>query len=401
MSNLVKLGTVLKIMHGYAFKSVNYLPESQYRLVTLGNFSEGDNCFKYNDSKATYYGADFPSSFILSEGDLIMPLTEQTMGLFGNSAFIPKESRFTFVLNQRVGKVICDETIVDVKYMHYLLATELVKKQLEARASGTKQRNISPEDVYDVEVFLPDLSTQKKVGKFLYDLEQKQQNNQSINLDLTALVKLVYDYWFVQYEFPDENGNPYKSSSGKMIWNEELKQEIPDNWAVDSIGSLITEREKSSVQVGEAAEHYGKIPFFTSGDEIIMYNKAFTSGKNCFLNTGGNADVKYYIGDAAYSTDTWCITAGDYSSYLYEYMDSIKKYIDISFFAGSGLKHLQKDAFKSHKLVIPPKTLIQIFNKTADKCFAKISEIKLENQSLSELRDFLLPMLMNGQVKVG
>ena len=131
-----------------------------------------------------------------------------------------------------------------------------------------------------------------------------------------------------------------------------------------------------------------------------MFDRTFASGKNCFLNTGGNADVKYYIGDAAYSTDTWCIAAGDYSSYLYEYMDSIRRYIDISFFAGSGLKHLQKDAFKSHKIIIPPRTIIQKFNATADKCFTKISEIKIENQSLSELRDFLLPMLMNGQVKI-
>ena len=90
----VKLGSVLKIMHGYAFKSENYVKRSKYRLVTLGNFQESNNSFQYNDSKATYYSADFPDEFILKKDDLILPLTDQTVGLFGNSAFIPYSKDF-------------------------------------------------------------------------------------------------------------------------------------------------------------------------------------------------------------------------------------------------------------------------------------------------------------------
>ena len=129
MNENVKLGNILKVIQGYAFKSENYVPNSEYRLVTLANFSEGQNCFKYNEEKSTYYGAKFPESFVLNAGDLIMPLTEQVVGLFGNSAFIPEENRFSFVLNQRVAKVICDTSKVDIKYIHYLLATKSVKNQ--------------------------------------------------------------------------------------------------------------------------------------------------------------------------------------------------------------------------------------------------------------------------------
>ena len=106
-------------MHGYAFKSENYVAKSKYRLITLGNFAEDNNSFKYNDDKATYYGTDFPRDFILNTGDLIMPLTEQVIGLFGNSAFVPYTDKYTFVLNQRVGKVVCDESKADKYFIHY------------------------------------------------------------------------------------------------------------------------------------------------------------------------------------------------------------------------------------------------------------------------------------------
>ena len=103
--NKCKLGELLEIKHGYAFKSENYVEKSQYALVTLANIS-GTNNFQFTKEKTTYYGAKFPEEFILKTGDLIMPLTEQVVGLFGNSAFVPEMENITFVLNQRVGKVI-------------------------------------------------------------------------------------------------------------------------------------------------------------------------------------------------------------------------------------------------------------------------------------------------------
>ena len=181
----VKLGELLRIKHGFAFKSVNYVEKSPYALVTLGNIS-GSNNFQFNPEKTTYYGAAFPDEFKLETDDLIMPLTEQVVGLFGNSAFIPEMPGIQFVLNQRVGKVIPYEDKADKYYLHYLLSTELVREQLEYRASGTQQRNISPTDVYDVTVFVPDIEEQRKIGKLLYSIEQKVNANNRINDNLAA-----------------------------------------------------------------------------------------------------------------------------------------------------------------------------------------------------------------------
>ena len=188
--NRTKLGNLIKIKHGYAFKSENYVSKSPYTLVTLANISS-DNNFQFNESKATYYGAEFPKEFILDAGDLIMPLTEQVIGLFGNSAFIPMNHNHTFVLNQRVGKVIIDESKTDKYYIHYLLSTDSVRKQMESRASGTRQRNISPEDIYDVIVDVPPLSIQRRIGKCLYLLEEIINANIAINDNLTLQSAMV------------------------------------------------------------------------------------------------------------------------------------------------------------------------------------------------------------------
>ncbi len=183
--NRVKLGDLLRVKHGFAFKSDNYVDKSQCALVTLANISDTNN-FQFNPEKTTYYGADYPADFNLNTNDLIMPLTEQVIGLFGNSAFVPEVSGIQFVLNQRVGKVLPIESKADKYYLHYLLSTGSVRDQLEYRASGTRQRNISPDDVYDVSVFVPDIDVQRKIGYILYSLERKINLNERINDNLAA-----------------------------------------------------------------------------------------------------------------------------------------------------------------------------------------------------------------------
>lgn len=332
----------------------------------------------------------------LEEGDTLYANTGDTIG---KSVYVFNHPLIKHTAFQKSVAVIKpNKEKVYSPYLYYLMAYETPR--LRAAASGSGQKNLLLDTMRNFETAIHDVPEQHTIADTLLAIDKKIINNNHIVKAMEDYVRLIYSYWFIQFDFPNDNGNPYKDSGGKMVWNETIKKNIPDGWAIDSIGSLITEREKSSVQVNETIGNYGEIPFFTSGDEIIMYNKSFTSGKNCFLNTGGNADVKYHIGDAAYSTDTWCISADDYSSYLYMYIDSIKKYLNVSFFSGSGLKHLQKDAFKNHLIVVPPKKQIQLFNETADKCFSKISKIKTENQSLTDFRNFLLPLLMNNQVKI-
>ena len=251
-----KLGELLSIKHGWAFKSENYVKDGKTALVTLRNISE-DSSFVFDVNKTTYYGGEYPEEYNLNEGDLIIPLTEQVVGLLGNSAFVPNFGDIKFVLNQRVGKVQEKYEKIDKIFLKYLLSTTTVRTQMEYRASGTKQRNISPKDIYDIEVYIPELVIQKYIGRILYNLDKKIQINNQINQELEAMAKTLYDYWFVQFDFPDQNGKPYKSSGGKMVYNPELKREIPEGWGNSILGEFAdlyqpkTISDKDMIEDGE------------------------------------------------------------------------------------------------------------------------------------------------------
>lgn len=167
------------------------------------------------------------------------------------------------------------------------------------------------------------------------------------------------------------------------------------------LGSIIIEHAKSKIQVSEAQNASGNIPFFTSGDSILKCDTALVDDRCCYLNTGGNADVKFYVGKAAYSTDTWCISGkNDLSDYLYLLLYAIKSELDKKYFQGTGLKHLQKPLLKDRPIYIPTTQELNAFNAQIKPMLTKISDNIRENQRLMSIRDWLLPLLMNGQATV-
>lgn len=391
--NKCKLGELLEIKHGYAFKSENYVEKSQYALVTLANIS-GTNNFQFTKEKTTYYGAKFPEEFILKTGDLIMPLTEQVVGLFGNSAFVPEMENITFVLNQRVGKVIPKKGKADIYYLHYLLSTNSVREQLEYRASGTRQRNISPKDIYDVDVFVPDYEEQKKIGSTLYKLEQRVNNNNKINAELEYMAKTLYDYWFLQFEFPNEEGKPYKSSGGKMVWNEELKREIPEGWEVlkvSDITNVVTGKEDANFAVEN-----GAYKFFTCSQDILLCDEYSFEGSAVLIAGNGDFNVKHYTGKFNAYQRTYVLIPKEKEFYGCLYIAAKEK---IDYFKaganGSIVKFITKGDVEQITMLKPRND--NLFD-TINKLIEQIEIIQKENEELTSLRDFLLPLLMNGQV---
>lgn len=186
-----------------------------------------------------------------------------------------------------------------------------------------------------------------------------------------------------------------------MVWNEELQRDIPEGWGSAKLKDVIVENPKSKIKVGDV-KNIGEVPFFTSGAEILSTNDSIVSGLNCYLNTGGNADVKYYYGEASYSTDTWCITAEDGMKYIFPFiLDKIKPSMDKVFFQGTGLRHLQKNLLREYSLCIPDNDVLKKFEKIARDIFVQQHNLLAENRKLESLKEFLLPLLMNGQVTVG
>ena len=415
-----KLGELLSIKHGWAFKSENYVKDGKTALVTLRNISE-DSRFVFDVNKTTYYGGEYPEEYNLNEGDLIIPLTEQVVGLLGNSAFVPNFSDIKFVLNQRVGKVQEKYEKIDKIFLKYLLSTTTVRTQMEYRASGTKQRNISPKDIYDIEVYIPELVIQKYIGRILYNLDKKIQINNQINQELEAMAKTLYDYWFVQFDFPDQNGKPYKSSGGKMVYHPELKREIPEGWGVETLkdfeSKIITGKTPSRANSDNFG---GEIPFITIGD--IRGNTFVYSTSESLTDLGAGVQQNKYlpegslcvsciatVGEIGFTTE-WSQTNQQINSivfedetnryYLYFALKNYFENANASAKTGNTFANMNKEDFSGIRIILPRNEIKNNFHKITEPYFAQIKCLQGQNQELTQLRDWLLPMLMNGQVKV-
>ncbi|NHA46727.1 restriction endonuclease subunit S [Helicobacter pylori] len=207
------------------------------------------------------------------------------------------------------------------------------------------------------------------IAKIFNSIQNKIENNHKINELLHTLAHKVYEYYF-----------KYKPKNAKLE-------------------QIIIENPKSSIMVKNAQKTQDKYPFFTSGDNILSYPKAIIDGRNCFLNTGGNAGIKFYVGKASYSTDTWCIGANEFSDYLYLLLSSIKTHINQSFFQGTSLKHLQKNLLKKYPIYMPSAHEIKKFNQIIMPLLTLISINTRISKRLEQIRDFLLPLLLKQQVK--
>ena len=318
------------------------------------------------------------------------------MGLFGNTAFVPKTEGFQFVLNQRVGKIIPYEEKADKLFLHYLLSTQLVRDQIEATASGTKQRNTSPDKIYDVTVWVPNIDQQRIIGRYLYSLEQKCNVNNKICSELETMAKTLYDYWFVQFDFPDENGKPYRTSGGEMEWNEQLKRKIPKGWGVTNIGNLTT------VVTGKEDANFsspnGKYKFFTCSQEALLCDTPAFSGQAVLIAGNGDFNVKHYSGEFNAYQRTYVLIPENQVYYGAMYI-SAKNQIQ-AFKNGSNgsiVKFITKGDVENIPFILPNNDLI--FHQI-NKLIEKIELCERENEELTKLRDWLLPMLMNGQARV-
>lgn len=180
-----------------------------------------------------------------------------------------------------------------------------------------------------------------------------------------------------------------------------IYRELSKGEPTHCLGDLIVEMPKSKIKVGDAKDIKGEYPFFTSGKAVLAYPNALVSGRKIYLNTGGNADVKFYIGDAAYSTDTWCIEGRTWSTdYLYLALVDLLPEIEQTCFEGSALRHLQKGKLKSLPVYIPTTeertSLLFAVKALLDQQSRNIQE----NKRMAALRDTLLPKLMNGEIDV-
>ena len=278
---------------------------------------------------------------------------------------------------------------------------EFIKKEIQKSASGSIQDNINIDYLSKMRIKVPEKDYQDKIVEVLSSIDKKILLNNQINQELEAMAKTLYDYWFVQFDFPDQNGKPYKSSGGKMVYHPELKREIPEGWGVESVGNLLDKVTKAEKIENNSIEFIGEIPVI---DQSQKYIAGFTNNENGLIQPqnghvifGDHTRVVKYINfDYARGADGTQVLISKN-----ENISNVLLYHMIEDFDLSNYGYARHFKFLKEKLVIVPdkKISLQFANK-ADVIYKKIRNNIFENQELTQLRDWLLPMLMNGQVKV-
>ncbi|MDI5933630.1 restriction endonuclease subunit S [Halomonas kalidii] len=409
----------IHINHGFPFKSEFFTgEETDYIVLTPGNFHEKGG-FKRQAGKEKFYTGEVPSDYLLASGDLIVAMTEQAAGLLGSCARIPESG--IYLHNQRLGLITTDPKEILKDYVYHLFKTKTVRDQIRLTSSGSKVKHTSPERIYDVKIPLPNVTVQKKIVDVLDALENKLELNNRINFLLESMSKTLYDYWFVQFDFPDPSGKPYKTSGGKMVYNPILKREIPEGWSDGTLEDLgqIVGGSTPSTQNPENFTSNGT-PWITPNDLSNNQGNKFISRGDQDLSAQGvrNAALKKHpagtvlltsrapIGYMAIARNEVTTNQGfksfvpskGYSTEFvyYSVKNSIKAIIQYA--SGSTFKEISAGTLKTVKIVLPKQTIVEAYTNCVQSMFFRQDLVQQENEQLTELRDLLLPMLTNGQV---
>ena len=412
-----KLGEILDVTRGASLGGEFYATEGEYIRLTCGNFDYRNNCFKKNDSKKNiFYTGEFRDEYLLNKGDIITPLTEQAIGLLGTTARIPESGKY--IQSQDIAKITCTN-LLDENFAFYLLSSACVKQQLNAAAQQTKIRHTSPDKIKECTVWIPSFDVQKRIGRILRDIDEKIAINRQINDNLEAMAKQLYDYWFVQFDFPNEEGKPYKSSGGAMVWNEKLKREIPQGWYADNICKIAN--ILSGGTPSKAVDDYwnnGTIPFFGPTDyngnvfQIKTADHITQKGlEHCasslfeegivIITARGSIGKLVIVGTPMAMNQSCYALQSKEGEFEYLYFLTTQL-IDCLKAKGSGsvFKSIIASDIEHSILCVAKENIVSDFCKKVKPLFEKLKTNTIEIAELTKQRDELLPLLMNGQATV-
>ena len=308
-----------------------------------------------------------------------------------------------------------NKDIILPEFLCLYLSSDFFIKMASKRVTGSVIQEIRISDLLDTDVIIPDKDVQKKIAECIGMIDKKFESNKSICSDLEGMAKLLYDYWFVQFDFPDENGKPYKSSGGKMVWNEDLKREIPAGWEVGTVNDIVNVSSE-------------KITLSQIGSRVYVPIEAIPRNKMSFSET---ADIdkaatglcqfeekaillsnrRVYFHKVSISPfdgitrDTVIIMYPKKSNnlgYVYQVVNS-NHFIEYATHNSYGTEQpvLATPTALEYKFPYPINSELDIrYSLKVQSMIDKVLELQKENMQLASLRDFLLPMLMNGQVKI-
>ena len=304
---------------------------------------------------------------------------------------------------------------VNNDYLYYFLKQNSILKYVESMSLRTAgQTGVELESLYEYPVKLPDAEGQRKIADILKNIDNKIANNNKINAELESLAKTIYDYWFLQFEFPNEEGKPYKSSGGKMVWNEKLNRMIPDGWKNGNLYDIAEFTNGLACQKHRPIKNNQRLPVI----KIREMHNGFTSETEWVRD---DIPQKYVIDDgdilfswsATLETIIWTGGQGALNQHIFKVSEKncakyyvfmqlaeyVKNFVAMAEARKTTMGHITSDHLNQSRIALPCAKVIDSFEQKVTPLFTTIIKNKQESIELSKLRDFLLPLLMNGQVR--
>lgn len=412
MSKHIKLSDIATVIVGYPFKSENFNTEAEgIRLVRGMNVSEKKLRF---DSESRWWN-EFDETlqpYMLKSNDILIGMDGSKVG---RNFAIVGDNDLPLLLVQRVACIRAKNPDLQ-KYIWACINDGRFTDYVNSIKTGSSIPHISKTQIEDFKIPLMDEISAINIGNWLSNVDSNISTNNFAIQTLESLAKTIYDYWFLQFEFPNEEGKPYKSSGGKMVWNEELKREIPEGWEVKKLADIEKDIVTGKTPTTKDSTNFGvDVPFVTIED---IRNNVFIIDTNRKLSTkGAETQRKKYIEKGSLCVS--CIASvGEVGfvsqkSQTNQQINSIifknennKEYLYFaikSYFQNSRSKvgnifdNVNKEEFSSINFLYDS-NIINLFHVKTMLLFNQILNCTNQNQQLTELRDFLLPMFMNGQV---
>lgn len=386
---LVKLGNYLDIKRGPGLPSENYATEGSLIRLTLGNFNYPNGGFKNNASKQDiYYSGNVKKEYILKKGDLITPLTEQVEGLLGETAWIPEDDKY--IQNGDIGLVIPFENVLDKKYFYYLLSSYIIKNQLSAGAQQTKIRHTSPEKIKDCVAPIPSVDYQRKIGNILYEIDRQIERNNLMVKKLQVLSQGIFNKFFInETDYISLLDFPYiqiiKSGIDMFKGNKYyIATAEVDNDKVNYNAPLIeyeTRENRANMQ-----------PVKNS----VWFAKMKNSIKHIYVSDVDSMFCSNYI----FSTGFVGIKCEDNAfEYLIDFINTpyfeMKKDI---LSHGATMEGVNNEDLKSIQIPLPSKDRLIDFHNKVKELHYQITMLNEQTFKLNNLKEKLLPLLINQQL---
>lgn len=364
--------------------------------------------FYIDNTDLKYISASFSeelSKSILHEKDIVIVRT----GIPGTCCVVPKEYD---------GCNCADVVIVHPDFSkvnpYYLAAYINVwgQKQILNKKVGAIQQHFNVHTAEEMLVFLPDKETQDRVANLICSVNEKIQVNERLCAELEAMAKTLYDYWFVQFDFPDENGKPYRTSGGAMEKRKELGREVPKGWKAGTLSDVANITMGQS-PAGESYNENGEGMMFFQGStdfgSRFPMPRVYTAAPTRFAKTGDILmSVRAPVGALNIAMEDCCIGRGlaalnskiGSQIYLIQLLNNFRAVFDSMNGNGTTFGSINKDTLHALKIIIPPNNVLQQFEMIVTPIEKQIRKCEIENRELSTLRDWILPVLMNEQACV-